>query len=451
MEQVLTNITSFIADDFFGRKEYAYVLEDRNIEAVLRYIALKDADDNIEKINNINPVVLLYDEYKTGNDYAAQTNSELMILITKGCAKPFEISSDGWTSLDKAPYPVAPFLSKFSDTKIYINPSAKKAIVAVKTATTRWKTAFCSSIFRILPWRFEKITDEDLNLFRSINENDTEKFVEIINNLVSRFDFEKARIRKLLYGWGDRGVTTLIANEKRKYEQTLEQLRDLEISISECLNKIDSHKVRIAELESRPDSDKNEVSDFFISHKALGVYECSKGTNNILRYFVLETIEYYDVDEFKRAYNNHRSCVGEASNDIRQILYSIFAENKGKFRVESRFELVNLSSLKAMRGTTERFSGEYLPHPHLAHYACLGENGNYINKYMQDGDWDLAIEQSISATKNINFGDATVVSSFISDLRNRWRTCKCIIADNDVAMTPEEFYNYINTCKAQEE
>ena len=70
---------------------------------------------------------------------------------------------------------------------------------------------------------------------------------------------------------------------------------------------------------------------------------------------------------------------------------------------------------------------------------------------MQQGNWDMAIEQSIAATKNINFGDIVVIDSFLRDIRNSMDSCKCIVANNGKEMTPREFLAYINENKENED
>ncbi len=64
----------------------------------------------------------------------------------------------------------------------------------------------------------------------------------------------------------------------------------------------------------------------------------------------------------------------------------------------------------------------------------------------------MAIEQSIAAVKNINFGDSIVIGEFVSDVRNAFNTSrKCILADNGKEMTLREFLAYIRENKEENE
>ena len=63
----------------------------------------------------------------------------------------------------------------------------------------------------------------------------------------------------------------------------------------------------------------------------------------------------------------------------------------------------------------------------------------------------MAIEQTIAAVKNINFGDSVVVGEFVNDVRRALDgACKCILADNGKDMTLREFLAYIRENKEDE-
>ena len=160
---------------------------------------------------------------------------------------------------------------------------------------------------------------------------------------------------------------------------------------------------------------------------------------------VAETIEYFDSDAFIRLYNNPNSSIGGASKDVKDIFHAVFADNKGVFKVEGMFQLTNLASIRAIsHSTSGQFGDTRLPHPHLYHHACLGGNETYINNYLRQGNWDMAIEQTIAAVKNINFGDSTVIREFVEDVRHALQgSCKCVLADNGKDMTLREFLAYI--------
>ena len=85
-----------------------------------------------------------------------------------------------------------------------------------------------------------------------------------------------------------------------------------------------------------------------------------------------------------------------------------------------------------------------MPHPHIMMFGCDGGNSFYYDKYATEGNWELAIEQAISATKNINFSDAVVLRRTIDWIISNWETVKFIrITEEEDLLTPAEFMNVV--------
>lgn len=457
MDFVNTIITSSDADAFFG-DDNSFV--NPTLRATLRFIALKHHQGDIETIKPIKTQSSNFYESNTGNgytNYVKEHGIELFILTAPRGAQLLTIDEDGWVSLDTPPYPVAPFLSSASETRVYSNAAIKSTIIFVRQATEKWVDALCSSMFRILPWYFtDGISKDEIALFKAINVKDSEAFVKIINDTCAPYDFKAVRFKRALIGWNDGYRKQQIVTLKNNAENTLNSISNYQEQITKLLNELNEYNTNLIALQAQGDSSDDSVFRFFMSHHNISIYNTSLNTNsgNVMEYYILDTLEFFDREEFLRVYNNESSNIGCAPKDIRDILYAIFGleKNKGLFRVESMFRLVNLSSLNVMRGMRScRHNLTHLPHPHLVNYGCLGGNSKYINRYMQQGNWDMAIEQSIAATKNINFGDTTVIGSFLNNIRNSMDSCKCIVADNGKEMTPREFLAYINENKENED
>ncbi len=452
MNYVNTMITSPDANAFFGNN--GCPLDSLTLETVLRFVALKHHQGDIETIKAIKCMgsqFSTYNEARYYTEYAKSHGIELFILTApRGAQLPIISEEDGWVALDAAPYPVAQFLSSASETRVYTNTAIKSTIVFVRQATDKWIDGLCSVMFRVLPWYFEdQLNDDEAALFKAIGKRDGDAFVQIINDLCERYDFKSARHKRTLIGWNDGYRKSQIQVLKNNAESALNSIRDYEQELAKMLNRLDTYNQNLLALQAQEDSADDSVYKFFMNHRNINIYSTKLGTSdgNVMDYCVLETIEFFDRDEFLRVYNNKSSNIGCASKEVRDILYAIFGleEGKGLFRVESMFRLINLSSLSVLRSTrSHQYDYTHLPHPHLVNYGCLGGNGRYITEYMQQGNWDMAIEQSIAATKNINFGDSTVIGSFVNTIRNSMDNCRCIIADNGKEMTPREFLAYIN-------
>ena len=456
MDSVNTIITGSNANVFFGNDTSP--LGSYTLGATLRFIALKHHQGEIETIKPIKVQTNQFSEYNNGNYYAQQAKEhgiELYILYAPRGAQLPAVNEDGWASLDTPPYPVAPFLTTASETRIYVNAELKCTVIFVRQATERWIDMLCSSMFRVLPWYFtEEMSDDETALFRAISKKDADTFNNIINTLCANYDFHAARFKKVLIGWNDGYRKQQIATLKSQCEECHSLIARYQQDIASTFNRLEQSSVNLAALEAQGDSTDDSVYKFFMSHKQITIFNTQQGSNgNVMDYCVTETIEYFDADAFMRSYKSERSSIGGAPKDIKDIFYAVFAEGKGQFKVEGVFRLTNISSLTARSNTTSgQFSQTHLRHPHLYHHACLGGNENYINTYLAQGNWDLAIEQSIAAVKNINFGDGLVIGEFVNDVRNAFGgSCKCILADNGKDMTLSEFLAYIRENKESED
>lgn len=448
-----TKITSSEANNLFS--ESSMPLESFILAATTRYISIKRANGDMDNIKPIKVFHSTFTAYDSGDGFANNVETQgfddfEIIIITKKSGDTLPcITLDNWVSLDSPPYPVAPFLSKFSETRVYLNTEKQKAIIFVKTATENWIDAFCSSLFRIIPWRFQDgvIADDEKSLFQAINKKDFGKFTELIDKLCESIDFKSIATKKALFGWTTafkkdqiRILEERIISEKSMIQRKEEELARYYNELSDSLLKCKA----LVLVETGSDYD---LCEYFDSRKQIGVHSVNamSGGGKSLQYYIVETLDYYDKDEFIEQYKNTSSTFNlNATPEIKEIFKAIFIEQKGKFRVDCVFKLDNLSSLTVVRGARPNgTSYKNLPHPHLVNYGCLGANQTPINKFMLNGDWELALDQTIAAAKNINFGDSTVLRSFIEDIESKYTGCRCIITEDGKEMTPEQFYNFI--------
>lgn len=448
MDLVNALLISSDANNFFGNSNY--ICNNATLEATLRYIAIKSNDGDIEKVKLIeaNCRQANYNE-RSGNVYAGENYDGFELLIITPYQRGNEllaIDAEGWVSLDSPPYPVAALLSaKSSETRVYVNSNKKRAVLFVRTATDNWCEMVASCLFRILPWRFNG-DETETNLMKAISRQDVETFLSIINGCCANFDFKGRMIRHNLIGWASSFRVAKISSLERQLDSYTDSIRKLEEQISECLNEYWATNENLLALKRQTDDNDDTFLRFFLSHQQLDVCNISSlgGGGKVLDYSIVDTIEYYDEDNFMNNYNNPYSSIGGSGDDMKRILYGIFKEHKGVIRVEAIFRLTNLSSLTVLgRTRSGKFDQTHLPHPHLVNHGCLGANRGYIDKFMMSGDWDMAIEQSIAAVKNLNMGDETVLRSMVRDLNNVTDYCTCIIADNGQAMTPRQFLYYL--------
>lgn len=440
-----TVLTSSLGNLVFGDALFVNPV----VETLFRYIALKHSDsDDIRPIKGV-----LYNAYTEINlDVLCRPNDVEDIHLIETDNKGFSQVAIpvNWIELNSTQFPVNVFLSKVIKTRVFCNLKTEKTIIVVtKTPTDQWYSRFCSILFRLLPWIYVdgKVPDDEIEVFRLFTQEkfDSNKFKEIIDETATRCNLREIALRKTLCGWENSIRGSLLNEAEECVTNHLEAVRNAELRLGECLDKLSVAQNHLKALSLLPLDNSNSVYQFFATHKQLHVISKKHGGSaSTIKFSILDTIEFYDYDVFSAVYNNPSSPLGKAPKDIRDIFWGLFGINKGVMRVEALFNLNNLSSLVPVCcDVSGECNDTHLPHPHLYHHGCLGGNKNYILKYMEDGDWDLAIEQAIAAVKNINFGDAVVLNEFIGDVKNRMTDCKFIIADNGEEMTLMEFLYYI--------
>jgi len=429
------------------------------LESTLRYIAAKKCGSNVAELKPITVYTCDFTSHMTGDEYINSFNKEFrndinIFYVPVSAAMPV-IETTGWQALNQAPFPVSNFLSQICPTNIYINTEKQRVVVFVKQYTDAWVQAFTSSLMRILQWLYpdNNCSKEDKLLFKLIHEADKDSFIELLEKAVKAIDFRTWRIQRDLHGWNNSYRNTRIALLQSSVGIQQSSIEKLEANLADNYTKFENTKVELESLLSTSAKDDSELADFFCCRKHLNILEIKNSNDgNRLLYSIIETIDYYDQDAFNNTYGKTGSYMyySTIAQETREIFYAIFAQHKGRLRTQACFELQNTSALNAKSIDTAAAYYSTIPHPHLGYGACLGQNANYIKEYMQKGDWDLAIEQSVAAAKNIHFGDSGVVKGFMEKFKSDHYDTPCIIMPNGEVMTPRAFYETIKSKNEEE-
>lgn len=460
MEFIQTKITSVGTDETFGTQRGNYPFGDSMLaETTLRYISLKK---NGGKIDNIHHLKVVEGYTYSETDWSDKIDDALsdypdatffVVAPRRGYEGALPtVSKDGFESTSDWRIPVATVLTAHSkmDTAIYVSSEKKKVFIFVRKITPTWIELFCSLSFVLVPWlygeNYSGYDDEEQAFFNSIRKGDGNTFTNIVNELCKGIDFAELKTKSALHNWCSSQREAQIERLRVSIKTRNSEISSLEESIAkknvELANDNENLKALLAVAMT---NNPNEFYEFFKSRKLHFVQKSSNYSDRILDYAILETIENYDKDEFLRNYNMTNSYMKYSSREkASKILYAVFAEEKAVMRTECVFRLTNLAGLRILRNTKTGFFDQIAaPHPHLYYYGCLGANEPYINKYLRDGDWDMAIDQSINAAKNINFGDTTVVGNLMDKLFTELKNCKFLILPDGREMNPVEFLKYI--------
>ena len=428
-------LVSSEAEEIFGSSHG--IRGDFTIGALLRALVINRGERGIEKIKERSCVSLLSACNDHDIEQAMSSDWPLSIVETNSGYFPDTFTYDGWRTLEGAPRPLNKYLSQFAKTKVYVNDELQHVVAVVeRRATMTWTQAFLSTFFCVFPWYFpSEPTPEERDFFKSISVREgggaesARSFIEYVNKAAELLDLRDMLLHKQLDGYGDRTRKARVDYCKNEADSITSRIREIQRNLADQYRRLSENNLLLTSLMKMSASETNEVYDFFKSHKVLSIESVD---DNRIRYGVTETLDFYDEDEFMAIYENESSYLyDEASDDTIKAFHAIFVEHKASFITNAMFYLESMRYVGMIQD--EMTEEDVLPHPHIYFYGCGGGNDQYYSQYAESGDWELAIEQSIAATKNLNFGDSTVVGKMIRWLEGHNGThCVKLASDGSI-------------------
>jgi hypothetical protein len=321
------------------------------------------------------------------------------------------IDAEGWESMGSVTCPLDRFLSQVTPSKVYINRDSRRVIATVKgSISATWIQNFESMLWLMLPWYYPERKDEEIKFFKSISTGKNapskseakQNLISYVNGVAEKHNVRDLQLHALLDGVQD-------SYRQSQLQEYSEQRDTIEGEISDYTAYLQNKYRRLMEvmeiikgLELLAPEEDSTWFDFFKQHKNVKITEVSGAD---IFYSVVDTLEFYDEDEVKLLLDNETSWSSDYKSML-PMLKTIFVEKRGIFRVNACFKLSNLSLVTPIKRKQADNGG--MPNPHIYNYACSGGNDRYYSQYANEGSWDLAIEQSIAATKNWAVGDAAV-------------------------------------------
>ena len=458
-----TRLTDNDAAEAFGRVALV-TAGDCSLVALFRAIVINhNQGESIEVINEKSAIEILRTSNSSDVDYWLN-NSEypMSIIYYDGDYDQLKLSpSNDWITYDTAPFYLNRYLSQYQRSKVYTNANKQHVFAIVENRPTHvWTQAFESMLWGILPWYYPSKSDETIAFFKSLSvrnddpEGEEAKKVVIryANEAASHFDFRLLRLHKMFDNIGNRIRDVQVKKHRGNIEYVMDHIDTLVQQLESEYTQLNTLRTILNALESKPDDISDEVYKFFESHKNIHV-DSVDDSSTIIRYTVTDTLEYYDEDELERLFSNTNGWAYRGYESHLKYLRALFLEKRGIVRVSASFKLTNMSLVAPLKG--EFNASDAMPNMHIYAFGCSGGNGQYYTKYAKSGDWDLGVEQSISATKNWNIGDSAVGRQMFSWLVDPSGTTPCIyvsdgspidtVTDGMALISYEEFRKLIDT------
>lgn len=395
---------------------------DASLAGLVRAIVLErmDGDISVDKLAIKSRVYKLrYSSAYDTNVWEKDWDGALTVIECGNCYSDVIPPTDSkWTTFDGAPYYINKYLSKIARSKVFINTEEQRVVAAVSgNAPNKWIQALESMLWALLPWYFPEKTPEVIDFFKHLsvdNENWDSKevadyVIDYINEVAKKIDLENMYLHKLFDGYADR-------TRKQRMLQAEDNIQEINSKIAQRLEiignlygELEEARLKLNSLRALGQQKDDSLYEFFRAHKNARAY-CI-GSDNTVYYDIIDTLDFYDENEADTLFRNNTSWVyNYVTKESAEFLRELLVEKRGIIRITARFKLTGMAMVNSVRAEFLDTCNA-MPNPHIYFYGCNGANDQYYAQFARTGDWELAIEQSIAATKNWNVGDSTVGKS----------------------------------------
>ncbi len=345
--------------------------------------------------------------------------------------------------------------------RFYINEQDKETLVICDGLTLYNYHLLQSLTPRLFPWLFvdAPLDEVEGSLLDALTYRTSTEYERILSVLAERFDFREQVIKNIIGDFEKIGRRDEMQATRDELDHLRQELDTLNRRYTEYLNMIDGLNIRLIgqEMAIESASDGSELIDYFTCNRNLMPVRVR---DRKLEFTVKTFFGVFDPDQYRTYIRKTNSFLYTGYDcpqwfgDIavrRKMLDAIFADEpilKVKMCANYIIDLRGNAAAREFYDYGDEFI-DYIPNPHIQHFACLGNYGPYINKMIRDGNLVGAIEQCIASAKSLNFAEAHTVRYFLTDLFNS--THRVIQLPDGRDVTPVEALEYLNGLDAKKE
>lgn len=353
---------------------------------------------------------------------------------------------------------ITEFFKKSFKVVCFIRPAYRQVVLFLDSSRREHFHAVQAAIPAMMPWFFEKnsLSKAELELLHSLEGDNADKYYECINEIADvkglREDFIKSSLGGAESYVEKERASVLRAQINNTVSRIASLSRDIErfnLERERCVNEL----FALDEKINSNDSEHSELAEYFCCNKNLQLEEADLP---YIYFTVTGYLEYFDKDLAERVINNPNSIAykyngcsytnEDATRRVKALLTEIFIKENAKIRTCAAYSISLNGNYDAHSGY--EFSEDILrsntPNPHIQHYSCMGSYSTLINELLQNKNYVGAIEQCAASCRSLNFGDSTVMSSFMRELFYGTISgafsddTKCIELQDGTRMTPKE-------------
>ena len=353
---------------------------------------------------------------------------------------------------------ISEFFKKSFKVVCFIRPAYRQVVLFLGSSRREHFHAVQAAIPAMMPWFFEKnsLSKAELELLHSLEGDNADKYYECINEIADvkglREDFIKSSL-----GGAESYVEKERANVLRiQINDTVSKIASLSRNIENYNLERERYVNELFALDEKinsNDSEHSELAEYFCCNKNLQLEEAHLP---YIYFTVTGYLEYFDKDLAERVINNPNSIAykyngcsytnEDATRRVKALLTEIFIKENAKIRTCAAYSISLNGNYDARPGYEfdDDISRSNTPNPHIQHYSCMGSYSPLINELLQNKNYIGAIEQCAASCRSLNFGDSTVMSSFMKELFYGITSgafsndTKCIELQDGARMTPKE-------------
>ena len=355
----------------------------------------------------------------------ASNDREANETCIKAVAEAFCGEFEGYHRLEK----ITEFFRKSFPVLCFVNPDTRTTVIFVESMDLRkWHYLQCATL-AMLPWYFDPsdgMSDVEMALVKSLRETTPDKYIECLAEIAKNYDFRDAYLRKNLSGFESRIEETEAVSTRELIGRLRGQIAEYNNAIGDRLAQLTASNTKLLGLEAKmaKAGESSEILDYFLCNKKLTLYGLT-GLDMI--FCVSDYITYFDKDMAERTIKNKDSYVYRDYSGVRRteidpekmfkLMSAIFIDEILRIKICASYRLRSGGGVSPLGAFA--FSSEFndsMPNPHIDRYECLGNHAREINSALEECDYIGAIEQCVASCKSLNWGDSTVMYTFINTL-----------------------------------
>lgn len=365
----------------------------------------------------------------------------------------------GYHQLDK----VKAFYRKSFNVDCYINPERKNVILFVDNLDNKKLHYLQVSILAFLPWYFnpeDGVSDIEMQLIYSLRESSPDKYQDCLSKITEQYDFRTARIRQLLSGFETRYEKIERDKVRNSIAATDDKINQFNNEIGRLFGQRNELCIKLMGLERKIEEggEDSEIMEYFLCNNRLVLEEV---TDTDMYFCVKDYLTYFDREMAEQYINNERSFVyngrhGASAEKMKKLMWELFVSEEPRLRIKVcaayRFNLNGNVGTQGRHNFSYEFS-DCMPNPHIDRWNCIGNYERTINQLLMNRDYIGALEQCVASCKSLNWGDSTVMGTFMNTMWNSddGYNNRCIELPDGRVVKPAEAIKWLEQQEAENE